>query len=67
MSKLDPDDRFQRVHIAADHRTVIEHTTIDLSDHDPVAECLEMLGVTTVSLRFVGGDTLSYSKRETTS
>ena len=60
-----PDDRYQRVHIGPDHRTVLEHCTIDLDEADPVAVALNIVGVTACSLRFVGGDTLAYSKRMT--
>jgi hypothetical protein len=58
-------DPYQRVHIAADHGTVIEHCTTDLRDDDPVAVALSMPFVVAVSLRYSSGETLSYSKRVT--
>lgn len=58
-------DPFNRVHIGPDRRTVLEHCTTDLADDDPVAVALDISGVVAVTLRFVGGSTLTYSKRGT--
>ena len=63
--RTSPDDPYNRVHIAADQRSLIEHCTTDLADTDPLAIALDMVGVTAVTLRFVSGETLTYSKRVT--
>ena len=54
---------YNRVHIASGGRELVEHAYTDLADEDPGAQALEQIGVTTVTLRFVNGETLSYSKR----
>ena len=61
--RTNPTDPYRRIHIGPDHHTLIESTTIDLADNDPVAQALEQVGVTAVSLRFANGDSLVYSKR----
>ena len=65
MTHRDTTDPYNRVHIGPDKQTVLEHCTTDLDDDDPVALMLEQIGVEAVSLRFVGGATLTYSKRGT--
>lgn len=59
---FDDEPQYLRVHIADDHTTVLESCLTDLADDDPIAEALEQVGVEYVSLRFVGGQTLTYSK-----
>lgn len=65
MTHREPTDPYNRVHIGPDRTTVLEHCTTDLDDEDPVAVALNMVGVEAVTLRFIGGATLTYSKRGT--
>ena len=63
MTHSETTDPYNRVHIGPDKQTVLEHCTTDLDDEDPVAIALDMIGVEAVTLRFIGGSTLTYSKR----
>jgi hypothetical protein len=61
----DPYEPYNRVHIGPDRTTVLEHCTTDLYDDDPIAVLLAGMGIEAVTLRFIGGATLTYSKRTT--
>ena len=64
--RTNPTDPYNRVHIGPDHITLIEHANVDLSDDNPIAMILEELGVEVCTIRYINGETLSYSKRAVT-